>query len=87
MGKTDPDNENRYQQQSQILVPIDTPGVTIVRPMKVFGNDDAPEGHAEVLFQNVKVPCENIISNCSRSPRPWKDPSLHATGRRCTIRT
>jgi acyl-CoA dehydrogenase len=61
MGKTDPDNENRHLQQSQILVPIDTAGVTIVRPMKVFGNDDAPEGHAEITFENVRVPAENII--------------------------
>lgn len=61
MGKTDPDNENRHIQQSQILVPVETPGVTIVRPMKVFGNDDAPEGHAEVTFENVRVPAENII--------------------------
>jgi acyl-CoA dehydrogenase len=61
MGKTDPDNENRHIQQSQILVPTNTPGVTIVRPMKVFGNDDAPEGHAEITFENVRVPAENII--------------------------
>ena len=61
MGKTDPNNENRHIQQSQVLVPSDTPGVKIVRPMKVFGNDDAPEGHAEILFENVRVPVENII--------------------------
>ena len=61
MGKTDPDNPNRHQQQSQILVPTNTPGVNIVRPMKVFGYDDAPEGHAEVVFENVRVPKENMI--------------------------
>jgi acyl-CoA dehydrogenase len=60
MGKTDPDAP-RHQQQSQILVPKDTPGVTIVRPMKVFGSDDAPHGHAEVLFENVRVPASNLI--------------------------
>jgi acyl-CoA dehydrogenase len=61
MGKTDPTNENRYIQQSQVLVPMNTPGVTMVRPMKVFGYDDAPEGHAEITFDNVRVPIENII--------------------------
>lgn len=61
MGKTDPTNTNRYIQQSQVLVPMNTPGVTMVRPMKVFGYDDAPEGHAEVTFDNVRVPVENII--------------------------
>ncbi len=61
MGKTDPSNENRYIQQSQILVPTNTPGVTISRPMKVFGYQDAPEGHAEIIFDNVRVPAENII--------------------------
>jgi len=61
MGKTDPDNENRHLQQSQVLVPIKTPGVKIERAMKVFGNDDAPEGHAEITFTNVRVPIENII--------------------------
>lgn len=61
MGKTDPTNDNRYIQQSQVLVPTKTPGVTIVRPMQVFGYDDAPEGHAEILFENVRVPVSNII--------------------------
>lgn len=60
MGKTDP-NAPRHQQQSQILVPKDTPGVTIVRPMKVFGSDDAPHGHAEVRLDNVRVPASNLI--------------------------
>jgi acyl-CoA dehydrogenase len=61
MGKTDAENSNRYIQQSQVLIPMKTPGVTIVRPMKVFGYDDAPEGHAEITFENVRVPVENII--------------------------
>ncbi|SEA50392.1 acyl-CoA dehydrogenase family protein [Microbulbifer marinus] len=61
MGKSDADNPNRYQQQSQILVPTNTPGVKIVRPMTVFGYDDAPEGHAEVIFDNVRVPAGNLI--------------------------
>ena len=60
MGKTDV-NAPRHQQQSQILVPTDTKGVTIVRPLKVFGSDDAPHGHAEVLFENVRVPASNIV--------------------------
>lgn len=61
MGKTDPENANRYIQQSQVLVPVKTPGVNIVRPMKVFGYNDSPEGHAEVIFDNVRVPVENMI--------------------------
>lgn len=61
MGKTDPDNSSRYLQQSQVLVPKSTPGVIIERPMKVFGYDDAPEGHAEIVFDNVRVPVSNIV--------------------------
>jgi len=61
MGKTDANNENRYIQQSQILVPTHTKGVNIIRPMSVFGYQDAPEGHAEIVFDNVRVPAENII--------------------------
>jgi len=61
MGKTDPDNASRHLQQSQILVPIDTPGVSVIRPMHVLGYNDSPEGHAEILFENVRVPEENLI--------------------------
>ncbi len=61
MGKTDPDNANRYIQQSQVLVPVETPGVTVTRPMQVLGNEDPPEGHAEIIFDNVRVPAGNII--------------------------
>lgn len=61
MGKSDPENPNRHMQQSQVLVPVNTPGVKIIRPMQVFGYDDAPEGHAEVIFENVRVPVKNII--------------------------
>jgi acyl-CoA dehydrogenase len=61
MGQSDPANPDRHKRQSQILVPKDTPGVTIVRHLELFGFDDAPSGHGEVLFENVRVPASNII--------------------------
>ncbi|MFE8644331.1 acyl-CoA dehydrogenase family protein [Sphingomonas sp. NCPPB 2930] len=60
MGKTDTEAP-RHQQQSMVLVPRDTPGVTIVRPISVFGYDDAPHGHMEILMENVRVPASNIL--------------------------
>jgi acyl-CoA dehydrogenase len=60
MGKTDPDAP-RHSQQSMVLVPASTPGLKVVRPLSVFGYDDAPHGHMEVLFENVRVPVSNIL--------------------------
>ncbi len=61
MGKTSPDNPSRHSQQSMILVPAGTPGIRIVRHLKVFGYDDAPHGHMEIELKNVRVPASNIL--------------------------
>jgi acyl-CoA dehydrogenase len=60
MGKTDP-SAPKHAQQSQVVVPIDAPGVTVLRMLPVFGFDDAPHGHAEVNFENVRVPVKNVL--------------------------
>ena len=61
MGKSDPENADRHKQQSMILVPLPWPGVTVKRVLPVFGFDDAPHGHAEVLFEDVRVPAANML--------------------------
>jgi acyl-CoA dehydrogenase len=61
MGKTDPGNTARHRQQSMVLVSRETPGLTILRSLPVFGYDDAPHGHGEVLFENVRVPAANLL--------------------------
>eukprot|EP00442_Polarella_glacialis_P047194 CAMPEP_0115119040 /NCGR_PEP_ID=MMETSP0227-20121206/44854_1 /TAXON_ID=89957 /ORGANISM="Polarella glacialis, Strain CCMP 1383" /LENGTH=372 /DNA_ID=CAMNT_0002520433 /DNA_START=73 /DNA_END=1188 /DNA_ORIENTATION=- len=61
MGRTGGKEAPTYTQQSQILVPMQTPGITLVRPMETFGDDDCPKGHMEILFEDVRVPVTNIL--------------------------
>ncbi len=66
MGKSDPDNPDRHRQQTQVLVPRDTPGIKLVRSLTTLGYDDAPVGHAEMVFDQVRVPLENVLSGEGR---------------------
>jgi acyl-CoA dehydrogenase len=61
MGKTDPDNPDRYKQQTMVLVPFRTAGVKIVKPLTVFGYNESPHGHAEMSFDDVRVPASNVL--------------------------
>jgi acyl-CoA dehydrogenase len=61
MGKSDPNNSNRHLQQTQVLVPKDTPGIQLVRSLTTLGYDDAPLGHAEIIFDDVRVPLSNVL--------------------------
>src|SRR5207302_6618298 len=61
MGKSDAENPERHRQQSMILVPVPHPGVIIKRMLPVFGYDEAPHGHAEIVFDNVRVPRDHIL--------------------------
>ena len=61
MGKTDPNNPDKHKQQSQIVIPMDSEGIKVERYLPVFGYTDAPHGHAQVTFKNVRVPCSNLL--------------------------
>jgi acyl-CoA dehydrogenase len=61
MGKNDPNNPDKYRQQSVVLVPADTPGITIHRMLSVFGYDDAPHGHGHISFNNVRIPADYMV--------------------------
>jgi acyl-CoA dehydrogenase len=61
MGKSDPNNKDPYKQQSVILVPASTKGITIHRMLKVYGYDDAPHGHGHITFKDVRVPASNLV--------------------------
>ena len=81
MGQTNPENPP-HKRQSMVLVPMDTSGIKIVRPLNVFGYDDAPHGHAEVIYENVRVPAANILlgeGRASRSRRGGSVPGASTT--------
>jgi acyl-CoA dehydrogenase len=66
LGKTDPDHTDKYKQQSIIIVPSNSPGIEIKRMLSVYGYDEAPHGHAHLVFKNVRVPADNIVLGESR---------------------
>jgi acyl-CoA dehydrogenase len=66
LGKSDPNNSNAYNQQSVVIVPADAPGVKVVRHMMVMGYDGAPEGHSEIIYDNVRVPLGNLVLGWGR---------------------
>ena len=66
MGKSDPNNSSLYKQQSVILVPADTPGITVHRMLSVYGFDDAPHGHGHITFENVRVPESCMVLGAGR---------------------
>ncbi len=66
MGKSDPDNPDRHKQQTQVLVPKNTPGLEVVRALTTLGYDDAPTGHAEICFDQVRVPAQNVLLGAGR---------------------
>lgn len=61
MGKSDPNNKDVHRQQSVVLVPAGTKGITIDRMLNVYGYDDAPHGHGHITFENVRVPTSNLV--------------------------
>lgn len=82
MGKSSPNNPDKYKQQSVILVPADTPGFTVHRMLSVYGYDDAPHGHGHVSFNNVRVPLDHMVLGEGRGfeiiqGRLGKSPSLY----------
>lgn len=66
LGKTDPNHADKYKQQSIIIVPSNTPGIEVKRMLSVYGYDEAPHGHAHLIFKDVRVPAENIVLGESR---------------------
>ena len=85
MGQSDPNNKNEYLRQSIVIVPADAPGVKIIRPMQVFGYDDAPEGHCEIIYENVRVPASNLIAGWGRGFEVRRFHQCHLVDANATI--